>query len=435
MRLYKKGDKKLLNAWAFYDWANSVYPLVISTAIFPIYFKTITKGEPVNFLWLNSIENDAFIGYVSSFTFIILAIISPILSGIADHTGYKKLFMKLFCYLGAISCILLYTFDLDNFDIGMIYYFFAVVGFWGSLVFYNSYLPDIANIEQQDITSAKGYSMGYLGSIILLIFCLLLTEFPDFFNLNDKTQAVKISFVLVGVWWLVFSQYSFHYLPGKDYYNIKKTNIYSRSTIFSGFNQLIAVINQLKKNKNLRIYLLSFFIFTIPTQTIILLASYFGADLNEISWDSEETMQTGLIIAIIVIQILAAVGAYLGAKFSIYFGNIKTLIGVNILWGIICLFGYYVTSPLEFYFAAGFIGLGMGAIQSLSRSTYSKLIDVKYSTSYFSFYDVSQKLSIVIGTAIYATMDVFTGSIRLAILLFALLFIPSVYLLNKISKK
>jgi UMF1 family MFS transporter len=196
----------------------------------------------------------------------------------------------------------------------------------------------------------------------------------------------------------------------------------------------MTVLKQLKKNKNLRIFLLSFFIFTIPTQTIILLASYFGADLNEISWASEETMQTGLIIAIIVIQVLAAVGAYLGAKFSIHFGNIKTLIGVNLLWGVICLFGYFVTSPLQFYFAAGFIGLGMGAIQSLSRSTYSKLIDVKYSTSYFSFYDVSQKLSIVIGTAIYATMDVFTGSIRLAILLFALLFIPSIFLLNKISK-
>ncbi len=169
MRFYKKGDKKLLNAWAVYDWANSVYPLVISTAIFPIYFKSITKGESVDFLWFNSIENDAFIGYISSFTFLILAIISPLLSGIADHTGYKKLFMKFFCYLGAISCMLLYSFDLDNFDLGIIYYFFAVVGFWGSLVFYNSYLPDIANIDQQDITSAKGYSLGYLGSIILLL--------------------------------------------------------------------------------------------------------------------------------------------------------------------------------------------------------------------------------------------------------------------------
>ena len=434
MRLYKKGDKKLLNAWAFYDWANSVYPLVISTAIFPIYFKSITKGEPVDFLWLNSIENDAFIGYVSSFTFIILAVISPILSGIADHTGYKKLFMQIFCYIGAISCILLYTFDLDNFDLGMIYYFFAVVGFWGSLVFYNSYLPDIANVDEQDITSAKGYSLGYLGSIILLIFCLLLTQFPDYFNIDGKIQAVKISFVLVGIWWLVFSQYSFYYLPGKSYYNIKKTNLYSSKTLLSGFNQLIDVLNQLKSNEKLRIFLLSFFIFTIPTQTIILLASYFGADLNEISWSNEETMQSGLIIAIIVIQILAAAGAYLGAKLSNRFGNINTLIVINVLWAVICLFGYFVSTPFEFYCAAGFIGLGMGGIQSLSRSTYSKLIDEKYSTSYFSFYDVSQKLSIVIGTSLYATMDIFTGSIRLAILLFALLFIPSIYLLFKMSK-
>ena len=434
MKLYKKGDKKLLNAWAFYDWANSVYPLVISTAIFPIYFKSITKGEPVNFLWFNSIENDAFIGYVSSFTFIVLAIISPLLSGIADHTGYKKLFMKLFCYVGSISCILLYTFDIDNFDLGMIYYFFAVVGFWGSLVFYNSYLPDIATVDQQDLTSAKGYSLGYLGSIILLIFCLLMTEFPDLFNISSKTHSVKISFVLVGIWWFVFSQYSFYHLPGKNHYNVDKSKLSSISTLLSGFNQLITVFNQLKSNRKLRIFLLSFFIFTIPTQTIILLASYFGADLNEISWKNEATMQTGLIIAIIVIQILAAVGAYLSAKFSSVLGNINTLIWINILWAIICLFGYFVTSPIQFYFAAGFIGLGMGAIQSLSRSTYSKLIDVKYSTSYFSFYDVSQKLSIVLGTSIYATMDLFTGSIRLAILLFAIMFIPSIYILFKISK-
>ena len=434
MKFYKKGDKKLLNAWAFYDWANSVYPLVISTAIFPIYFKSITGGNSVDFLWFESIENDAFIGYISSFTFLILAVISPLLSGIADHTGYKKLFMKIFCYLGSFSCILLYNFDLDNFDLGIIYYFFAVVGFWGSLVFYNSYLPDIANTDQQDITSAKGYSLGYLGSIILLILCLFLTQFPESFGLVDKTQAVKMSFVLVGIWWFLFSQYSFYYLPGRKHYNVEKSKLYSLKTFLSGFNQLISVVKQLKVNNKLRIFLFSFFIFTIPTQTIILLASYFGADLNEISWKDEETMQSGLIMAIIVIQILAAAGAYISAKLSDYLGNINTLICINILWAIICFFGYFVTSPVEFYIAAGFIGLGMGGIQSLSRSTYSKLIDVKYSTSYFSFYDVSQKLSIVLGTAIYATMDLYTGSIRLAILLFALFFIPSIYILTRISK-
>ena len=331
--------------------------------------------------------------------------------------------------------MLLYSFDLDNFDLGIIYYFFAVVGFWGSLVFYNSFLPDIANIEQQDITSAKGYSLGYLGSIILLVFCLFIIQYPDLLNLYDKTQAVKISFVLVGIWWLVFSQYSFYYLPDRKDYNIQKSNLYSIKTLLRGFDQIIDVIKQLKENKKLRLFLFSFFIFTIPTQTIILLASYFGADLNEIGWKDEETMQTGLILAIIVIQILAAAGAYLCAKISSIYGNINTLIGINILWAIICFCGYFVTTPFGFYIAAGFIGLGMGGIQSLSRSTYSKLIDVNYSTSYFSFYDVSQKLSIVLGTALYATMDIFTGSIRLAILIFAIFFIPSIMILNQISKK
>ena len=243
----------------------------------------------------------------------------------------------------------------------MVFYFFALIGFWASLVFYNSYLPDIANENQQDITSAKGYSMGYLGSIILLIICLFLTQFPSFFLIANKTEAVKLSFVLVGIWWFVFSHYTFHYLPGKEHYNTKKTSLFSRKTLFSGIRQLMDVLKQLKANYNLKVFLFSFFIFTIPTQTIILLASYFGADMNEINWPSQESMQTGLIIAIIVIQILAALGAFLAAKLSTYFGNVKTLILINIIWCLICLFGYFVTEPIEFYIAAAFIGVGMGA--------------------------------------------------------------------------
>ena len=435
MKIYKKGDKKLLNAWAFYDWANSVYPLVISTAIFPIYFKNITNGETIDFLWFKSIENDAFIGYTSSFTFMILAIISPILSGIADSSGYKKLFMKIFCYMGSISCIMLYNFDMNNFDIGIIYYFLAIIGFWGSLVFYNSYLPDIAHINQQDFISAKGYSLGYVGSTALLILNLLLMEYHDVLNIENKSEAVKISFVSVGIWWLLFSQYSFYYLPGRKFYNIpNKTNLFTRNTLLSGYKQLLYVFNKLKSDKKLNIFLLSFFIFTIPVQTIILLASYFGADLDEISWLDKDTMQSGLILAIIVIQLVAALGAYLSAKISSLYGNINALILFNILWATICIYGYFVTSPNEFYLAAGFIGLAMGGIQSLSRSTFSKFIESKSSTSYFSFYDVSQKLSIVLGTAIYASIDQITGSIRLAILFFALFFIPAILLLLRINK-
>ena len=273
----KKGDKKLLHAWAFYDWANSVYSLVISSAVFPIFYGALTivkdseTGEKISdtvtFLGYD-FNNDSLISYVTAFSFLIVSILSPILSGVSYYVGNKERFMKFFCYLGAISCMLLYSFDLDNFDLGIIYYFFAVVGFWGSLVFYNSYLPDIANIDQQDITSAKGYSLGYLGSIILLIFCLIMMQFPDILNLNSQEQAVKISFVLVGVWWLVFSQYSFHYLPGRKQYNIEKSNLYSVKTFTSGFNQLLDVVNQLKVNKKLKIFLFSFFILSFINSSV-----------------------------------------------------------------------------------------------------------------------------------------------------------------------
>jgi len=464
MKFYKKDDKKLLNAWAFYDWANSVYPLVISTAIFPIYWTIITKSENINFLWFESIQNDAFISYLSSITFIILAFISPLLSGIADYTGQKKLFMQLFCYMGVISCLFLYYFGANHFNAGIFYYFFAIVGFWGSLVFYNSYLPDIANKKQQDLTSAKGYSLGYIGSTLLLIAILFFVNFPQIFNINHNIyfaelgaieatskipifgsfrleyflepsyiMAMKLSFIFVGVWWFIFSQYSFYYLPGKTYYSQNKYKLFSYKILLSGFNQIKVVFNKLKENRRLKLFLLSFFIFTIPSQTIILLATYFGSDLNEIDWLDEEAMKTGLIIAIIVIQILAALGAYLSAKLSSIFGNFKTLILVNVIWAIICLFGFFVKSPLEFYLAAAFIGLAMGGIQTLSRSTYSKLIDSEDSTSYFGFYDFSQKLSIVLGTALYGTMDLLLGNVRIAILLFALFFIPSILLLIKLS--
>ena len=441
MKKYKKGSKKLLNAWVIYDWANSVYPLVISTAIFPIFYGMVTE-DYITFLGY-SFKNTALISYITAFAFVILVFLSPLLSGIADYTGGKKFFMKFFCYSGSFACILLYWFDIDNLNSSLVYYFIALIGFWASLVFYNSYLPEIAYPEQQDKVSAKGYAMGYIGSVILLLVNLIMINYPEHFGIIDSNgvvaeiKAMKISFIMVGVWWFLFSQYTFYNLPGRKYYKQLRLNnnpsIENKNLIFSGFHELKVVWDELKNNQTLKVFLTAFFIYSIALQTVILVATYFGE--AEISWnEGEKTF--GLILSILLIQLIAVVGAILSAKISERIGNLRTLISLNIIWALICVFGYYIETPTEFYIAAGLVGLVMGGIQALSRSTFSKFIPSTINnTSYFSFYDVSQKLSIVIGMTLFATIDQITGSMRNSILVFFVFFVVGAIILVKLNKK
>ncbi len=425
--LLEKGNKKLLHAWAFYDWANSVYSLVITSAIFPIFYGVLFELRGVNHITIfnYSIKNTALISFVTAFAFLVVAIISPILSGIADFAGNKKVFMKFFCYMGALSCIGLYWFSLEDIYFSIACYFFGLIGFWGSLVFYNSYLPDIAHKEQQDQLSAKGFSLGYIGSVILLLICLAMVMASE---KDVQMQMMRYSFVLVGVWWIVFSQYSFYYLPKGN----KNKTIVTRKIFFNGFRELQKVRAQLSDNLVLKRYLIAFFVYSMAVQTVMLVATYFGE--QEIAWgENEKTM--GLIISILVIQLIAAVGASFTSKASDKFGNIPVLIVINSIWILICVVAYFIYLPIHFYITAGFVGLVMGGIQSLSRSTYSKLLPkTTDTTSFFSFYDVAEKVGIVIGMALYGMIDQLTGSMRNSILFLAVFFILGVWLLFRVFK-
>ena len=437
MSTYSKSKpEKVLNAWAFYDWANSVYPLVISTAVFPIYYMALfVESDYIDFLGLN-LKNTALIQYVTSFTFFLLALMIPLMSGIADFLGNKKNFMKFFVYTGSFSCIALYFFDLNNIYSGIFFYLLALFSFWASLVFYNSYLPDIVKPEDHDRASALGYSYGYFGSVILLLINIVMINYPDFFGFENsglgKLQAMKVSFVTVGIWWLLFSQYSFYFLPSKKN-NINIVSGLKKSIIFSGFNELYNVWIILKKNKYIKQFLIAFFTFSTAVQTIVLIATYFGE--NEINWmEGEKT--TGLIISMLLIQLIAIVGSIGGAMISKKLGNAKTLIIFNISWFIICIIAYFIESTTEFYIVACMVGLVMGGIQSLSRSTYSKLIPKTEKTcSFFSFYQMCMIVSIVLGTFLSGIIDQLTGSIRSSILLFASLFLVGSFLLKGLKVK
>ncbi|TDN82361.1 UMF1 family MFS transporter [Salegentibacter sp. 24] len=437
MNKLPKGHKKLLNAWAFYDWANSVYSLVISSAIFPIFYGALTiikneKGiilnDKVNFLGIN-FNNDSLISYVTAAAFLVVSILSPFLSGIADYVGNKKNFLKFFCYLGATSCIGLFWFDLEFLWFGLLCYFMALIGFWASLVFYNSYLPDIAFPNQQDKVSARGFSLGYIGSVILLVICLAMILNYEIFGFESEAFPTRLSFVLTGIWWIVFSQYTYAYLPKGN-----KKAIFTKNVLFNGFRELRGIWISLKHNIQLKRYLAAFFVYSMAVQTIMLVATYFG--IEELEW-GEQNSTTGLIISILLIQLVAILGATLTSRLAIKYGNIKILIFINLIWIAICGYAYFIVSPQQFYIAAASVGLVMGGIQSLSRSTYSKMLPEKAidTASYFSFYDVAEKIGIVIGMFLYGIVAQITGSVRNSILFLVIFFIAGVFLLLRVPIK
>ncbi|MCG2459578.1 MFS transporter [Flavobacteriaceae bacterium F89] len=431
-----KGSRKLLNAWAFYDWANSVYSLVIISSIFPIFYGALFRLAEIEKVTVfgGEIARAPLISYTTSFAFLFISLITPFISGIADYLGNKRLFMKFFCYLGGLSCIGLYWFSLENIYLGLVCYFFGLVGFWVSFAFNNSYLPDIAFPEQQDGISAKGFSLGYIGSVILLIFNLAMVMKPEIFGIQDspgeaaEIKAMKYSFVSVGFWWIAFAQYTFYHLPKGFKKEGPRVNV-----VLNGFMELKKVWLQLGHEVKLKRYLRAFFVYSMAVQTVMLIATYFGEE--EIHWGSDSERTTGLIVSILVIQIVAIVGATLTARASKAFGNVRTLIAVNILWVLICVYAYFVIAPIDFYIAAGCVGLVMGGIQALSRSTYSKFLPKTTDTaSFFSFYDVTEKIGIVIGMLLYGIIAQVTGSMRDATILLGLFFLVGAYLLTRVHR-
>jgi UMF1 family MFS transporter len=401
----QKNDKKVINAWCMYDWANSVYSLVITTTIFPIYYNAVTKNafgsEVVSFFGVE-IVNTVLYSYSLSFSFLLIAAISPLLAGIADYGGKRKFFMKMFAYTGGLSCIMLFFFTGKNIELGIIFSILASAGFAGSLVFYNAYLPVIATPDRYDFVSAKGFSLGYLGSVLLLIINLVMVTYPSAFGFGDESFASRVSFLMVGTWWIGFSQITFYYLPADLRSGKKMERMISR-----GYREIKLVFLNLKNQPNLSKFLLAFFFYNMGVQTVIYLAALFGDVELGLSANS-------LIITILIIQIVAIGGSYLFARISKWKGNRFTLIVMVIIWMLVCGYAYFLHTDLQFYILGFFVGLVLGGIQSLSRASYAKLMpsDTLDHTSYFSFYDVLEKVSIVLGTFAYGIIEQISGSMR-----------------------
>lgn len=417
-----KNNKKIIRSWAFFDWANSAYNLVITSTIFPAYYTIITTtkefGDKVSFFG-HTFTNTALSNYALSFAYLIMVIALPVLSSIADNRGSKKSFMKFFTYMGGIACAGLYFFKLDTLEPSIICFMLAAMGYIGGVLFNNAYLPQIATEDQQDRVSAQGFSYGYVGSVLLQLICFLFVLKPEWFGITDASLPARLSFLLVGIWWIGFAQIPFANLPSE-----RKTYVSDKNVIAEGFKELTKVWRQLKQMRRLKYFLTSFFFYSMGVQTIMLAAAGFA----------EKTLHLGtakLIAIILIIQLVAIPGSMLMSFLSTKIGNIRVLIFVVIIWIGVCIGGYYIQNEYQFYALAAVVGLVMGGIQSLSRSTYSKFLpqDTTESTSFFSFYDVTEKLAIVIGLFSFAYIEEVTENIRYSIIALAGFFIVGMVIL------
>lgn len=426
--MLEKNNSKLINAWASFDWANSVYNLIVTTAIFPIYYLGTTQeafgGEIVEFFGFQ-IKNSVLYSYAISLSFMVIVFISPILSGIADYGGLKKRFMQFFTYLGSMACIGLYFFTGNNVEYGIACSVTASIGFAGSLVFYNGFLPEVATKDKMDSVSARGFAMGYIGSVILLIFNLILYQNYEVFGFESGGGATRFGFILVGVWWLGFSQFAFYYL--KDSTSRKQITV---QILGNGTRELKKVWEIIKNKLVMKRFLYSFFLFSMGVQTVMLLAPLFGD--KEIGMGADE-----MIYIVLILQILAIGGAYFFAWLSKLRGNGFAISTTLLVWAFICISGYFLQDKISFYGLAAFLGFVMGGIQSISRSTYSKLIpaETKDTASFFSFYDITEKLAIVIGSLSYGFIDQVMGSMRYSMVFMSIFFIGGFVVLQMANLK
>ncbi|MDP4997734.1 MAG: MFS transporter [Saprospiraceae bacterium] len=421
---HQLNDKRVVSGWTFFDWANSAFALVITVAIFPIYFIGITDDYISIFNY--EVSNSALYAFMLSLSYLIMAAFSPLLSGIADYGKKKKFFMKGFTILGGLACLSLFFFTgMENLLLGSIGFMLGIIGFGGGYVFYNSYLPEIVTEDRYDVVSARGFAMGFIGSVILLLLCLAVIQNPGTFGFAaDSSIPVRLSFVFVGLWWLGFSIIPFRRLP-KDQGGVPLKALRKK-----GAEELRKVWRSLKHQRNTKKFLISFFCYSAGVQTVLYLASTFAE--KELKFATSE-----LILIILILQIVAIIGAYVFAGVSKLKGNKFSLMTMLLIWVGICVYGYFIESQFQFYIVASSVGVVMGGTQSLSRSTYSKIIPegTVDTTSYFSFYDVLEKTATVFGTFSFAAIEQITGDMRTGVLLMALFFILGLIILVGVQIK
>jgi MFS transporter, UMF1 family len=413
-----RSERRRVLAWALYDWANSAFATTVMAGFFPVFFKQYwSTGVDVT-------ESTLRLGLANSAGSLVLAVAAPFLGAMADRGGVRKRFLAFFAFLGAVNTCGLFLVAQGQWVAASILYIVASVGFAGGNIFYDALLVDVTTPERSDRVSALGYALGYLGGGLLFAVNVLMSLKPAWFGLADTAQAVRISFVTVGVWWAVFSIPLFLWVRERP---AKGRPAKGLEMVGSGWRQLRDTFRQVRRLRMVALFLIAYWLYIDGVDTIVKMAVDYGLSLG---FDSNQ-----LVAALLLVQFVAFpaalgfgwIGQRLGTKTGIYLA-IVVYLGVTV-WG------YLMDRPWEFWVMAVVIGLVQGGIQSLSRSFYSRIIPPSKSAEFFGFFNMLGKFAAVVGPVIMGWAAVLTGNPRSGILALAVLFLLGGAILTRVDEE
>jgi MFS transporter, UMF1 family len=400
------GDRQVLS-WSLYDWANSAFATTVMAGFFPIFFKQYwSYGTDAN---MSTYQ----LGWANTIAAAALALLSPILGAIADQARGKKKILILFAFVGVLITGLMPLVAKGDWALAAGLYIVATIGFAGSCSIYDSLLIGVAKPSELEIVSALGYSLGYLGGGLLFALNVAMTLKPEFFGLADATVAVQLSFVTVAIWWALFSIPLLLYVPEPNGSDKDKPG-WTQAAL-GGFKQVWATFLEIRKMKNVMLFLAAYFFYIDGVNTIIRMAVDYGLAIG--------LPMTGLIGALLLTQFVGFPAAILYGVIAHRIGPKPALYMGIVIYSGVTVFAYFMDKPLHFYILALVIGLAQGGIQSVSRSAFAQMVPQGKSGEYFGFYNMLGKFSSMMGPVLVGWVSLYTQQARLSVLSLIILFI------------
>lgn len=409
-----KDSKREILAWSLYDWANSAFATTVMAAFFPIFFSQYWAYGS------DSAVTTFYLGLSNSLASVFVAAMAPVLGAIADRGGYRKKFLIFFVFLGSIMTGALWLVGMGQWPVAVVFYVLATIGFSGANTFYDSLLPSVASEKKVDFVSCLGYSLGYIGGGLLFLINVLMYIMPEKFGISDSVKAVKLSFLMVCIWWLVFSLPIFFFV--KD---TKKDKLALRQACKEGFLQITTTLKSLKKLKNTGLFLIAYWCYIDGVDTIIRMATDYGTALG---FPSES-----LIVALLITQFVAFPAAILYNLFGKKIGIKQAILVAIAAYAMIAIVGFFMSKVIHFYILAVIIGLFQGGIQALSRSYYSRLIPQNQSSQFYGFFNMLGKFAAIIGPLLVGIVTLITGQQRYGIVSLIILFVLGFVLLKRVD--
>lgn len=410
-----KDSKMEILSWSLYDWANSAFATTVMAAFFPIFFSQYWAYGS------NSATTTFFLGLSNSLASVFVAAMAPVLGAIADRGGYRKKFLIFFAFLGSVMTGALWLVKMGQWPVAVVFYVLATIGFSGANTFYDSLLPSVASEKKVDFVSSLGYSLGYIGGGLLFLVNVLMYIMPQKFGIPDSVEAVRLSFLMVGIWWIVFSLPIFIFVKDGQ-----KDGLSIRTACSEGFRQIATTLKSLKKLKNTGLFLVAYWCYIDGVDTIIRMATDYGTALG---FPSES-----LIVALLITQFVAFPAAILYNLFGHKIGTKKAILVAIAAYALIAMVGFFMSEVIHFYILAVIIGLFQGGIQALSRSYYSRLIPQDQSSQFYGFFNMLGKFAAIIGPLLVGIVTLITGEQRYGIVSLIILFVLGFVLLRKVDE-